>query len=732
MSKVLQSLIQGDFGAGDHGNFEAVILEPSGQGSQLVHWYRDNSAPDLLWHRGQVVAPDAVLAGSLIQSNLGAGDHRNFEVVVPCPGPGGGWDLWHVWHDNGNVGNPWLPGALVASDVGGAGALIQSNFGDAGNFEVVVPLRNGELWHFWHDNDDIASPWRRADLIATGADGGCSLIQSSFGDTGNFEVVVPIVNGNRYDLWHFWRDNDDLASPWRRGGLVAADVIGPGCLIQSDFRSGDAGNLEVVVPLRGGELWHFWHDSDAPGSPWQRGQLVTSANAGWAALMRSDFGLDEHGHGNFELLAEELTQSLVAYWHPNQKVSLPWLRSWQVLLREPPPPRLGTTRKVVQLTGEFDREGWSGSGAPQFAHNRTETQPAQIRGCDLGASFEHDKRIYFLFGDTWHQHVTPANINLDSIAFTTERDASAGLRLQFLVDPPTIHPSVPQREFNVPLDGTSHDGRMFVFFSTDSSNIDGVALMGRSLLTWCDDTQRNRFAQIGTFSSRFFVNVSVEQALLDRDSAERLGWAPDTPVLWVWGSGRYRASDIRLAVVALDDLDRLANVRYFASRPRTEPRWSRDEHDALPVVTNGAVGELSVRWNPQLDRYLALFNSNNPDGILMHSSPTPWGPWSIQPVMVFDAMHDSAEDRPGDGIGRFMHRSWKLPRIDHVQDDVIPIPGGMRDDIDGASYGPYQIAPCTTGQRDRFSDVFFTMSTWNPYQAMLMRTRITPSDLRTD
>jgi hypothetical protein len=305
------------------------------------------------------------------------------------------------------------------------------------------------------------------------------------------------------------------------------------------------------------------------------------------------------------------------------------------------------------------------------------------------------------------------------------------LSLQFLVDPPIIHPGVPQREFNVPLDGTSHEGRMFVFFSTDSSNIDGVAQMGRSLLTWCDDEDRNLFAQIATFSRQHFVNVSVEQGTLDRDAARELEWPAGTPVLWIWGSGRYRASDIRLAVMALDDLDRLADVRYFASRPRETPRWSTDERDAVAVVTSGAVGELSVRWNPQLRRYLALFNSDNPGGILMHSSPTPWGPWSTEPVMVFDAWWDSAGGtRPGDGIGRFMHRSWAAtPQpIDFVQDDVIP--GGSRDDVDGGTYGPYQIAPCSTGERGAFTNLYFTMSTWNPYQAMLMTTRIGPEDLR--
>ena len=39
MPRVYVSLIQSNLGAGRHGNFDAVIVE----GSELWYWYRDNS-----------------------------------------------------------------------------------------------------------------------------------------------------------------------------------------------------------------------------------------------------------------------------------------------------------------------------------------------------------------------------------------------------------------------------------------------------------------------------------------------------------------------------------------------------------------------------------------------------------------------------------------------------------------------------------------------------------------
>jgi hypothetical protein len=53
-----------------------------------------------------------------------------------------------------------------------------------------------------------------------------------------------------------------------------------------------------------------------------------------------------------------------------------------------------SVRKVCQLTGERDRERGT------LAFNQTETNFGFF-GTDLGSSFEHGGRLWFLFGDTW-------------------------------------------------------------------------------------------------------------------------------------------------------------------------------------------------------------------------------------------------------------------------------------------------------------------------------------------
>ena len=71
--------------------------------------------------------------------------------------------------------------------------------------------------------------------------------------------------------------------------------------------------------------------------------------------------------------------------------------------------------------------------------------------------------------------------------------------------------------------------------------------MGRSVLGHSGDGGTN-YTYIGELSRSKFINVSVEPGHIDR-AAPETGLAIGTPVLWIFGSGRYRMSDIYLAVM---------------------------------------------------------------------------------------------------------------------------------------------------------------------------------------
>ncbi len=731
MPRIYVSLIQSDFGRSRHGNFEAVIV----QDGQLWHWSRDNSDVHLPWVRGQRVTGDqdeVAGPGCIIQSTSSTGGHGDFEVVVPLRQATGAVELRHFYRDNSDVHLPWVRGQRVTGDqdeVAGPGCIIQStsSTGGHGDFEVVVPLRQAtgavELRHFYRDNSDVHLPWVRGQRVTGDQDEvagpGC-IIQStsSTGGHGDFEVVVPLRQATgAVELRHFYRDNSDahlpsalrqrltmtLHVPWARGQRVTGDqdeVAGPGCIIQSASTTGRNGRFEVVVPLRrdGGsiELRHFFQDNSDDRGPWTEAQFITQSCAGLGGIIQSSF--DSTGHGNFEVLVDEFHGSVVHYWHPNARAEEFWIRTDRFTILEPHPQLAHRAQKIVQLTGEFDREGWNGTGTPKFAFNRTESKFGII-GTDLGVSFVHRDRLYFLFGDTWRVGHSIPNDDLDSIAFCTDANADDGLKLTFLSEPPLV-PGIAEGAFEVPLDGVSWNGGMYVFFSTDHRPVGVYTLMGRSILARSDNNGLD-FTFLYEVSRYKFINVST--MIVD---AHEHGLPGDGPQLVVFGSGRYRSSDVYLAVKPAAKLEEPGGFLFYAGG-LGQPRWSRDEENAVPLFGEGCVGELSVRWNPLLDAWVCLYNADWPadrssvGGIVMRWSKRPYGPWS-KGDLVFSV---------NDGLGKFMH----LPHADHTQEGL----GSDRSADLGGMYGPYQI-PRYSRRLGNEVRIYFTMSTANPYQTMLM------------
>ena len=145
-------------------------------------------------------------------------------------------------------------------------------------------------------------------------------------------------------------------------------------------------------------------------------------------------------------------------------------------------------------------------------------------------------------------------------------------------------------------------------------------------------------------------------------------------------------------------------IRYYAGNRDDKPIWADEEGQAVPLF-GVCVGELSVRWNPIIERWLVLYQSDSPGDIAMRSANHPWGPWT-DPVVAFNSWENK-------GLGVFMHEGGKQ---DFLHDNIPT----AESDRWGLAYGPGLIAPLTRGTPGKSSDIFFTMSTWNPYQVMLM------------
>jgi|GEM_PF-623353 len=377
----------------------------------------------------------------------------------------------------------------------------------------------------------------------------------------------------------------------------------------------------------------------------------------------------------------------------------------------PGPSKLYGTRKVSQLTGDIDRE------TGQKTLNETGSRFG-IYGTDLGVSFLHDGKLYFLFGDTNRTKGKPglpatampgedfneAITDYDSIAYTTSDHAYEGIKLLFNSDFPHLD-YVDQMTGEHPIEGISIGEYMYVFFTTDLFP-ESFLSPARSILARSNDGGIHFGKPLYTLSTDKFIHVSAQ--VIDNHVLQGLPEKAGEGLL-IWGTGEHRKSDIYLAYISLAEINNRSSLRFFSGiadgeeEDHLQPIWTSDESMAKPLFPTGCAAEISVRWNYYLEKWIMLYNCElcNTRGVIIRLADTPWGPWS-EPKIIFD---------PEDGYGKFIHEPGK----DNLND---PTRDGLEDK--GHEYGPYQMAPYSTGIKGRYTKIYFTMSTWNPYQVMQM------------
>src|SRR5215217_5240982 len=295
-------LAQSSFGG--NGNFELALPVSDGDRGGLVHFWRNNDDPSLPWIGPAAFGTGAgpVEAVALLQSNFG--NPGNLEVVARI-----GDRLASFWRESGPP-FAWHGPMFFASGVSGNPAMIQGVFGGRGDFELVVPLSTGGLAHFRRDNDDPSLPW--VGPTAFGVEAGpveaVALLQSNFGDPGNLEVVARV--GDRLAL--FSRESDPPFS-WRGPTFFFSGASGVSGIMQSNF--GDNGNFELVTPLQVGGVVHLWRNNDAPELPWSppSAPFAIQERVLAASLMESSFGTPGSG-GNLEVILRSSDDRYLHYW----------------------------------------------------------------------------------------------------------------------------------------------------------------------------------------------------------------------------------------------------------------------------------------------------------------------------------------------------------------------------------------------------------------------------------
>ena len=372
----------------------------------------------------------------------------------------------------------------------------------------------------------------------------------------------------------------------------------------------------------------------------------------------------------------------------------------------------GSSVKINQVVGEEDKQLHQPTLSRTFSRYK-------LAGVDLGYSFEHEGRAIFLFGDT----VGAKGGALDSMATTGDgpdaTNPDHGVKLNFFTDPDGVYltvqpPGVSMATFETPVSGISLNGHMYVAVNTNHSvPSEKKRYTDRSVLTRAAEpltsTGFTPLREISQMPAGHFINMALHA--LDPSTK---GLPPGGPWIAMWGSGDYRNSDLYLGIIPAAKFESGEGTLYFTGLDESgASTWSASEAASKPVIFNGTIGDCSVTWSSDLKLWLATYDSYVPGktGVLFHSSPTPWGPWS-DPQIIFNVVRDHA-------LGTFIHDPTIKPE-DGLAGPVIGKGASNPSAVRGGIYAPYVVERWTHVANDVLT-IRYVLSTWNPYVVVLMK-----------
>ncbi len=442
---------------------------------------------------------------------------------------------------------------------------------------------------------------------------------------------------------------------------------------------------------------------------------------------------------------------------------------------------VGSSTKVCQLTGETD---WA-TNQPTAARTLS---GFGMDAVDLG--FPVDSGVgplYLLFGDAWPIQHPPGSFPSvppdDAFGWTTRTalpDDTNCLNLRLATSArrtfahPTVLPAIKQGLFNVPSGGVFLDNTLYAFFWTDhcakpaalapeteaplrlpprtSTCLETAEInsVGRSVLARATPENPIEFHHttpvkpllfLGHVPAQMpsgFVYVTAATPAPDR-AAILLPKRPEIPVI---GVARYRASVPYLAMAPRATFGDPATWSFFAGRVAGNPVWvTRKEWESgrnaegewvppegaeiyTPVTTEErCVGEHSLTWNTPLHSWLLLYGCGG-RGIEARTAPEPWGPWSA-PTVLLSTTHDPIV------FCKLIMGPLGCPGL--VRRNYWPLrPDGSA--VTGGFYGPFVLNRFTRGSRPqraaqaKQATIYWLVSTWNPYQVVVMQSTLKLTD----
>ena len=332
--------------------------------------------------------------------------------------------------------------------------------------------------------------------------------------------------------------------------------------------------------------------------------------------------------------------------------------------------------------------------------------------------------------------------------------------------------SCPEGSSCLPIGGYCRD---------ETSSVDDGTVLGRflslaqSIQIGAADATRAEHYRATPWVTNKFINLAL-RTVDDFNPARRYGIGNDYRAadgrarsreqVFVWGRPNFvgskqqgREAQLYFMVADMPRVDASGAPtwapRYFTGvGPRGVPRFSPDPTQAIPLdLANGQadphepvdiINQMTVSWVPALGKWVMLYGGDldpliaavfnfgavrDPDGAIhVRFADQPWGPWTqAEPLLRGGNPYLPTLDQQYAEGGLLFHPACTGPDC---------IAGDARRASDpslqpyGRLYGP-NIIDCWTESRGNQVDLYWNVSTWNPYQVALIKTRITRGHGRT-
>jgi hypothetical protein len=193
--------------------------------------------------------------------------------------------------------------------------------------------------------------------------------------------------------------------------------------------------------------------------------------------------------------------------------------------------------------------------------------------------------------------------------------------------------------------------------------------------------------------------------------------------------------------------------RYYGGvTAQGQPIWKEDEALAQPLPPFGSsqfgagfhksLGYYSVRFIEGWRKWTMLYTCNDdasagynkdngPRGVYLRTADVPWGPWSAPRLILKAAdaycafMHNQAADFNNDCKNKGVNPVEESVRGNVPLERIGACPKGATTRGWGGEYAPLLLPSRYARVQGNQMTLYFLMSTWNPYQVILMRTVLT-------